>query len=119
MILGSVCCMLSMLGAWKGVHTTQSLMIFSIIFGISSGMPLGLYAPYLGDLFGRANVGSLFGITSAGGGLIMGCGALLWGKIFEISGSYNLACLASAGSYAIATAALSFVYPPIKGHLKS
>ena len=79
--------------------------------GISAGLPIGLYTPLLGDLCGRANVGSLFGILTMGHSLIGGCGPLLWGKLFEISGSYNSVCVVSAGCYAIAVLAAYLVKP--------
>jgi len=46
-----------------------------------------------------------------GHALIGGCGPLLWGKVFEISGSYNLTCIVSVGCYAIAILAASLIKP--------
>jgi len=104
-------CLLIMLWGWQGIHTSQHLIIFALLMGISAGFPIGLYTPLLGDLFGRANVGSLFGILTLGHSLIGGCGPLLWGKLFEISGSYNSVCVVSAGCYAIAVLAAYLVRP--------
>lgn len=117
--IGFLCALLIMLWAWQGVHTPQQLILFGIMVGISLNLPLGLFTPYLGDLFGRANVGSLFGILTLGWGLIGGTGAFLWGIIFDTSGSYNFACLVSTICYAIAVAAVMFVQPvPVKAHLR-
>jgi len=104
-------CLLIILWGWQGIHTSQHLIIFALLMGISAGFPIGLYTPLLGDLFGRANVGSLFGILTMGHSLIGGCGPLLWGKLFEISGSYNSVCVVSAGCYAIAVLAAYLVRP--------
>ena len=65
----------------------------------------------LGDLFGRASVGALFGVLTMGHSLIGGFGPLLWGRLFEISGSYNTTCLVSAGCYAIAILTAFFIRP--------
>lgn len=110
-ITGYLFCLLVMLWGWHGIHTTQHLITFALLMGIGAGFPIGLYTPYLGDLFGRANVGSLFGILTMGHALIGGCGPLLWGKVFEISGSYNLTCIVSVGCYAIAILAASLIKP--------
>ncbi len=81
------------------------------MIGLGYGLPTGLFAPYLGDLFGRANVGSLFGIVTMGWGLVGGWGAVLWGIIFDTTRGYNLACLISAGCYALALIALFLIKP--------
>ncbi|MBA7473249.1 L-lactate transporter [subsurface metagenome] len=112
--IGYLSCVLIMLWGWQGIHTGQHLIIFALFMGIGSGLPIGLYTPILGDLFGRANVGSLFGILTMGHSLIGGFGPLLWGKLFEISGSYNPVCVVSAGCYAIAVLAACLIRPIAK-----
>ena len=107
MILGA----LIMLYGWQGVHTQQGLLIFAIIFGLGFCLHMGLFAPYIGDLFGKASVGSLFGIITLGHGLIGGCGPTIWARTYEAFGSYNVACLISAICFAIAAIAISRVQP--------
>ena len=102
---------LIMLYAWLGVHSQRDLFIFSILFGFVFAYT-GLFAPYLGDLFGRASVGSLFGISTVGLGLIGGCAPIIWAKTFEIFGSYNVACLISAICFAVAAVAIFLIQPP-------
>jgi hypothetical protein len=65
----------------------------------------------LGDFFGRARVGSLWGILCFGYGLIGGWGPLLWAMLRESTGYYNTAALMSAVCYAIGAVALLFVRP--------
>ena len=101
----------AMLYGWLGVHTQQGLIALAIAVGFSTGLQVPLYVPLLGDLFGRANVGSLFGILTFGYGLIGGCGPLIWARLYEATRSYNVACLISAVCYAIAAVALLFVRP--------
>jgi MFS family permease len=101
----------AMLYGWLGVHTQQDLIALAIAVGLSSGLQVPLYVPLLGDLFGRANVGSLFAILTFGYGLIGGCGPFIWARLYETTGSYNVACLISVICYAIAVVALLFVRP--------
>jgi len=87
-----------LIAAGLTVETTQGLMIIFGIFGLAYGISAGpgLWSAYLGDLFGRASVGKLFGILTLGYGVIGGSGPLIWGKIYDATGSYNLASLLSA-----------------------
>jgi len=101
---------LVMLYGWLGVHTQQGLLILSIIFGLVY-LYSGLFAAYLGDLFGRASVGSLFGIVTLGTGFVGGCGPIIWARTSEIFGSYNEACLISAICFAVAAVAVSLIRP--------
>ena len=98
MIIGSSLCTLIMIFAWLWVSNIQSLYIMCISIGLSYGF-IGLLAPYMGDLFGRQSIGTLIGYTSAAHGFIGAAGPFLWGKIFDISGTYNFACLISAFMY--------------------
>jgi len=111
MITSSLACLLILLLAWQSIHSAHQLRFFAIIMGISYGLPMGLFAPYLGDLFGRANVGSLFGILTMGWGLIGGWGPMAWSLIVDMTGNYNIACLMSAGCYALALIALLSIKP--------
>jgi MFS family permease len=101
----------AMLYGWLGVHTQQSLMVLAIGVGLGTGLQVSLYVPLLGDFFGRARVGSLWGILCFGYGLIGGWGPLLWAMLRESTGYYNTAALMSAVCYAIGVVALLFVRP--------
>ncbi len=91
--------------------TPALLAAFAVAFGLAVGYANTLFAPYLGDLFGRENVGSLFGILTLGWGLIGGVGPLLWGEIFDRSGSYQFALLLSVVCYVAVLAAMLLVRP--------
>jgi len=105
-IVGQIFCLLVMLWAWQSVHTNKTLMIFAMLTGLGYGLSMGLFTPYLTDLFGRANVGALFGVLTLGHGLIGGCGPLIWGFVSDTFGKYNIACLISAACYGAAAAAV-------------
>ena len=96
---------------WKGVASPVILGVFSVVLGLGIGFSNTLFAPYLGDLFGRENVGSLFGVLTLGWGLIGGVGPLVWGEIYDRTGNYSLALLLSAICYAVATLLLIIVRP--------
>lgn len=108
-IVSQLYCVLLMLWAWQSVNTSQTLKTFSILMGLGYGLPMGLFTPYLTDLFGRVNLGALFGILTLGHGLIGGCGPLLWGHLFDTYGNYNIACFISAVCYVVATVAICLV----------
>jgi MFS family permease len=101
----------AMFYGWLGVHTQEGLIALAIGVGIGTGLQVSLYVPLLGDLFGRARVGSLWGILCFGYGLIGGCGPLLWAMLRESTGAYNTAAFMSAICYAIGTVVLLFVRP--------
>ena len=111
MPIGLMIATAAMFYGWLGVHTQQGLMVLSIGVGLGTGLQVPLYAPLLGDLFGRAHVGSLFGILTFGYGLIGGWGPLIWARLRETTGSYNEAALVSVVCYAIAVVALLLVRP--------
>ncbi|MBA7684665.1 L-lactate transporter [subsurface metagenome] len=111
MILANCVSLLVMVGAWLTVSSRSSLFIIAILFGMSYGLPFALFIPYLGDLYGRASLGTLVGILTFGSGFVGGSGPLIWGSIADITGSYNPACLVSAIAYAIAIVALILMKP--------
>ena len=115
MPVGLIIATAAMLYGGLAVHTQAGLMALSIGVGLGTGLQVPLYAPLLGDLFGRARVGSLFGIITFGYGLVGGWGPLIWATLRESTGSYNSAALVSVVCYAIAVVALLLVRPMKSG----
>ncbi|MFC1977428.1 MFS transporter [Chloroflexota bacterium] len=111
MVFGASLSALMMLLGWQVIHSTNPLIAYIPIFGIGAGFSSILFAPYLGDLFGRRNIGSLFGILTVAWGLIGGLGPVIWGMIVDASGSYNAALLMSGICYALALVMLLLVRP--------
>jgi MFS family permease len=101
----------AMLYGWLGVDSQAGLIALAIGVGLGTGLQVSLYVPLLGDFFGRARVGALWGILCFGYGLIGGCGPLLWAMLRESTGDYNSAALMSMVCYAIGTVVLLFVRP--------
>lgn len=111
LVTGNIAPMLVMVAAWLTVSSRSSLLMIAILFGICYGLSLALFVPYLGDLYGRAALGTLTGALTFGTTFVGGFGPLIWGSIADISGSYNPACLVSAICYAIAVVALILIKP--------
>ncbi len=111
MPIGPMIATAAMLYGGLGVDSEQELMAVSVGVGLGTALQVPLYAPLLGDFFGRARVGSLFGILTFGYGLVGGWGPWIWARLREAMGSYNTAALVSAMCYAIAVVALLLVRP--------
>jgi OFA family oxalate/formate antiporter-like MFS transporter len=104
--IGTFSSVLIMLITWWWGRGSNQLFFVILLMGLGLNVATGLYAPHVGDLFGRKNVGALFAILTAGWGLIGGLGPLLWGLIYDKTHSYSQALLLSVFSYVVATAAL-------------
>jgi MFS family permease len=73
-----------------------TLYLFAIVFGFFYGLNVALWSAILGDFYGRPSVGSLYDILSIGIGVAGGVGPLLFGRIYDARGSYDIAFLISA-----------------------
>jgi MFS family permease len=111
LIIGTAMSLVVALFGFLGVSSSTMLTSFIIIIGLAAGFSNTLFAPYLGDLYGRQNVGSLFGVLTLGWGLIGGVGPLLWGRIYDWTGGYQTALLISVVCYAAALAAVCLIRP--------
>jgi len=114
MPLGLMLSTAAMFYGWLGVNSQQGLMVLASAVGLGTGLQVSLYVPLLGDLFGRARVGSLFGILTFGYGAIGGWGPFIWAALRESAGHYNAAAMVSAVCYAVGTVALLLVGPTRK-----
>jgi len=66
-------------------------LINGAVGGFVFGLTMPLWTPYMGDLFGRASLGALMGVNVFFSGFIGGSGPLLFGWIFDRTGSYAAA----------------------------
>ncbi|MEW6259026.1 MAG: MFS transporter [Thermodesulfobacteriota bacterium] len=85
------------------IQGNVSFFVFVTLLGFVYSAPFSLYTPYLGDLFGRASVGTLMGAITLGHGVIGGVGPYLWGWIADRTGSYGINCIVSGICYALVT----------------
>ena len=95
-----------------GVESLSSLYVFAIIFGFFYALPVAVWPAYLGDLYGRASVGALFGALTIATGLAGGTGPLLYGYIYDALGSYDVAFIISAALCAVAIVLIFLIRPP-------
>lgn len=92
---------------WAVSTNFWSLAIFALVYGLFYGGWVALLPAVVADYFGAVNVGSMIGLLSlsiAFGTLI---GPSAAGFAFDVSHSYTLSILASAGAYVVAAAILA------------
>ena len=111
MVLGSTLCILVFLIGWLWASDIQSLIVLCLLIGLFYPT-MTLQSAYMGDVFGRASVGALFGMATAAFGILGGLGPLLWGQAADITGTYNPACLISAGIYIVVAICYIIARPP-------
>jgi len=75
------------------VSGTASATIFVIWVGFCYGSCFGLFPTYLGDLFGTANLPTLFGVVFMVISLVCAVGPWGFGVIFDWRGNYDLTFL--------------------------
>ena len=105
------CSLLLWLFGWFFIKDGATFYIFCLVLGFVYATPFSLYTPFLGDVFGRFSVGTLLGILTLGHGIIGGVGPFLWGWLADITGSYAINCIISAGLYVIITLSLWLIDP--------
>jgi MFS family permease len=70
------------------VNHAWSLMLFAAFFGLGFA-PYGPVIPaVVVEVFGKANMGAIFGVVTTGGALGGAAGPYITGLIFDVSGSY-------------------------------
>jgi MFS family permease len=77
-------------GAWL-------LVPFLILFGVGFGGPVPVLPAMLREYFGRARLGTIFGLASGVGAIGLAVGAPLAGWIYDSLGSYQVAWFAFTG----------------------
>ncbi|MDO8490876.1 MAG: hypothetical protein Q7T04_02530, partial [Dehalococcoidia bacterium] len=82
------------------------------VFGLSYGGWVALYPSLVGEVFGLASLGAVFGGISIGAGLGSAVGPTIAGYIFDASNSYQLAFVMSAALAAVAFVLIMLVRNP-------
>ncbi|MFC1951726.1 MFS transporter [Chloroflexota bacterium] len=85
--------------------------IFATLYGIAHGAIFTLISPMLAELFGLRSLGAILGVVffigTTGGAL----GPVLSGRIFDVTGSYQLSFLICLALSIIAIVLISFLRP--------
>jgi MFS family permease len=101
--------------SWFFIKDTSSFLVFVILLGFAYSAPFSLYTPLLGDIFGRAIVGTLMGLVTLGHGIIGGIGPYVWGWIADRTSSYLWNCPISAACYLIVVISIFLLRAPARG----
>ncbi|MFC1926147.1 MFS transporter [Chloroflexota bacterium] len=110
------------LGCFLGaiiVNGYVTLLLIVLIIGFSYGNILTVIPTYLGDLFGVANMPTLFGAMLASVAGLSALGPLLYGNIRATTGSYDVALLITCGLCIISVIFLYLIQQPHKKVLAS
>jgi MFS family permease len=99
---------------WLAVTGGSQIYLFAIIYGFFFGCRVPMLPGIVGFLFGTEFLAGLLGIISISGSLGAAVGPSLGGFIFDRTGSYYIAFLAGAFSWALSGIFSLLVKPPQK-----
>ena len=95
-------------------RNTWMLYVFSILFGFFYGGRAPLLPGLMGEFFGILSLGELMGFLTTAYAIAGLCGPLFAGYMFDKTGSYHIAFILAAISYAAAAAIAFYAKPPQK-----
>jgi MFS family permease len=78
------------------VNSLTEVLIVGVLSGLFMGLSVPLWSAYLGDIFGRASLATLFGLLTFTLGILGGSGSVIFGWIFDLTGSYKWAWFLAA-----------------------
>lgn len=87
------------------------LYLFAVVYGFAQGGLFTLMSPWVAELFGLSSHGAIFGAVAFGGTIGGAFGPVIFGRIFDVTGSYQLAFLLSAVISIIAIIVALFLKP--------
>ncbi len=93
-ILGVVCALFI-----RGPSQDWLLWLFACLFGLTWGARGPAITAKVADLFPGRQLGTILGVITIGSGIGSAAGSWAAGRIFDLSGSYELAFLLSIASY--------------------
>ncbi len=96
-------------------NTLWMLYLFAVFYGVAHGGLFTIISPIVADYFGTKSHGALFGVVVFFGTVGGSLGPLLSGRIFDTTGSYNLAFWIGAG-IAVSGMLLMTTLKPIKNN---
>jgi len=91
------------------VRDVWSLMLFSALFGFGYAAIGPVVPAMVAEVFGKLNMGAIFGAVTAGGALGGAAGPYIAGLIFDVSGSYVWAWVLGLACVAVSTYLISRV----------
>jgi MFS family permease len=88
------------------------LFLFAAIYGSAHGGFFTVVSPTVAELFGTGSHGVLFGIVLFSGAIGGSIGQLVAGRIFDVTGSYQLVFLMLTGMAVVGLALVTLLRPP-------
>jgi MFS family permease len=85
------------------VHNVWSLMLFSALFGFGYAAYGPVVPAVIAEVFGKLNMGAIFGAVTTGGALGGAAGPYIAGLIYDTAGSYVLAWILGLACVVIST----------------
>lgn len=85
------------------VHNTWTLMIFSALFGFGYAAYGPVIPAVIAEVFGKLNMGAIFGAVTTGGALGGAAGPYIAGLIYDTAGSYVWAWILGLACVVIST----------------
>lgn len=96
------------------VDSLTGFMIFAVANGIAYGAVMPLWVPFVGDIFGRYSIATLMGILTFTGGLINGLGPIIFGWVFDRTGTYFWAFIFGIATFVISIILVAMIKPVSK-----
>ena len=108
-----ICFILLLIGLiWLQVATAAwMLFLFAAIYGFAHGGFFTVMSPLVAELFGVGSHGLLFGIVLAAGTVGGTIGPLLGGRIFDVTGSYQILFFVLTGLAVLGVVMLMLLQP--------
>lgn len=91
------------------VNEVWSLMLFAAVFGFGFAAYGPVIPAVVAEVFGKANMGAIFGVVTTGGALGGAAGPYITGLIFDLTGSYVWAWVLGLACVAVSAALFSRV----------
>ncbi len=88
------------------------LFLFAAIYGSAHGSFFTVVSPTVAELFGTGSHGVLFGIVLFSGAIGGSVGQLIAGRIFDVTGSYQLVFLVLTGMAVVGLILITLLRPP-------
>ncbi len=90
------------------------LFLFAIIYGFAHGGLFTVMSPTVAELFGTGSHGLLFGMVLFSGTLGGAIGPLMAGRIFDLTGSYQLVFLILTAMALVGFILIATLRPPVR-----
>jgi MFS family permease len=95
-------------------HAAWMLFLFATVYGFAHGGLFTVMSPTVAELFGTGSHGLLFGIVLFSGTLGGAIGPLMAGRIFDLTGSYQLVFFILTAMVVVGFILITTLRPPGK-----